>query len=208
MLFIPYGIGIKVEVLFQFRSRLQHVLKLTFLFHASNTMDLKEQNTVLHYRQATKADLPFIVEVYNSIIQSRQVTADLEPITVESRIGWLEEHNEKNRPLWVVSTAEEHVGWVSLQDFYSRPAYDGTVEISIYIHQDHRRLGYGKDILLHTLGACPSMGIRALTAFIFAANTSSIQLFTQCGFKQWGLLPGIAILNRKPMDLIILGIKL
>jgi phosphinothricin acetyltransferase len=169
---------------------------------------LQNQLTPLHYTDASSDDLPFIVAVYNSTIESRQVTADLAPITVDSRTAWLAEHNATNRPLWIVKSDTEAVGWVSLQDFYSRPAYEGTVEVSIYLHPHHQGKGYGKEILLHTLQACGSMGIHSITAFIFAANEKSIQLFTLCGFSQWGLLPGIAMMDDNPMDLIILGIKI
>ena len=162
----------------------------------------------LLYQHASSDDLEFIVEVYNSSIESRKVTADLAPVSIDSKRAWLAEHNETNRPLWIVKVGEEAVGWVSLQDFYSRPAYAGTVELSIYLHPAHQKKGYGKAILLHTLQACASMGIHSITAFIFAANEKSIQLFTQCGFSQWGLLPGIAMMDDVPMDLIILGIKI
>jgi len=36
-------------------------------------------------RDATEVDLPAIVDIYNSVIPGRMVTADLEPVTVESR---------------------------------------------------------------------------------------------------------------------------
>ncbi|MDZ4938569.1 N-acetyltransferase, partial [Clostridium perfringens] len=50
---------------------------------------------------AVKEDLPAIVDIYNSTISGRKVTADLEPVTVESRIEWFEEHSNDFRPLWV-----------------------------------------------------------------------------------------------------------
>jgi len=43
-------------------------------------------------RAATEADLPAIVEIYNSTIPGRMVTADLEPVTVESRRAWFQAH--------------------------------------------------------------------------------------------------------------------
>ena len=56
---------------------------------------------MITYVNATLDDLPFIVEVYNSTIASRQVTADLQPVSVESRIAWFEQHNPQKRPLWL-----------------------------------------------------------------------------------------------------------
>ncbi|WP_339382997.1 GNAT family N-acetyltransferase, partial [Klebsiella aerogenes] len=61
------------------------------------------------------------------------VTADTMPVTVESREEWFNEHNPGKRPLWVIENPSgEIIGWVSFQSFYGRPAYDATVEISIY----------------------------------------------------------------------------
>jgi L-amino acid N-acyltransferase YncA len=41
-------------------------------------------------RDATLDDLPAIVAIYNSTVPSRQVTADLEPVSVESRLPWFQ----------------------------------------------------------------------------------------------------------------------
>jgi phosphinothricin acetyltransferase len=53
------------------------------------------------FRNASLEDLPKIVEIYNSTIPSRMVTADTEPISVESRKQWFAEHNPEIRPLWI-----------------------------------------------------------------------------------------------------------
>ncbi len=51
-------------------------------------------------RDATEADLPAIVEIYNAAIPSRRATADTEPVSIESRSGWFREHHPDHRPLW------------------------------------------------------------------------------------------------------------
>ena len=53
-------------------------------------------------RDATEADLPAIVAIYNATIPGRRVTADTEPVTVASREPWFREHGPRTRPLWVV----------------------------------------------------------------------------------------------------------
>ncbi len=58
------------------------------------------------HRGATRSDLPQIVEIYNSTIASRMVTADTDPVSVESRVRWFEEHTPDLRPLWVVEDAD------------------------------------------------------------------------------------------------------
>ncbi|MGF6848058.1 L-amino acid N-acyltransferase YncA [Chitinophaga sp. W3I9] len=52
----------------------------------------------LQFRHATEADLPRIVEIYNTTIASRMVTADTSPVTVESRLPWFHAHNNTRRP--------------------------------------------------------------------------------------------------------------
>lgn len=39
-------------------------------------------------RHATETDLPAIVAIYNAAIPSCMATADLEPVSVESRLPW------------------------------------------------------------------------------------------------------------------------
>ena len=51
-------------------------------------------------RRANENDLPGIVEIYNSTIESRAATADTEKVTVESRREWFGKHSEK-RPILV-----------------------------------------------------------------------------------------------------------
>ena len=59
------------------------------------------------FRDATLDDLPKIVEIYNSTVTSRLVTADLEPVSVESKLSWFHQHNSEFRPLWMVEMALE-----------------------------------------------------------------------------------------------------
>lgn len=162
----------------------------------------------LTYRNAQPSDLETIVAIYNTTIASRMVTADTSPITVESRKIWFHEHNAENRPLWMVEELDTIVGWVSFQSFYGRPAYDATVEVSIYLDPSQRRRGLGKQILNHCLENAPKLGIKTILGFIFAHNAPSLRLFENCGFKEWAMLPDIAEMDGKEYSLKILGKRL
>ncbi|AZU61821.1 GNAT family N-acetyltransferase [Neobacillus mesonae] len=156
-------------------------------------------------RNAEMKDLPAIIEIYNSTISSRMVTADLEPVSVESRLQWFQEHSPSFRPLWVVEEDGIICGWVSFQSFYGRPAYNGTAEISIYIHQDYRGRKLGNYLIEKALDECPKLGIKTLLGFIFAHNVPSIKLFSRFEFEKWAHLPNIAELDGIERDLVILG---
>jgi phosphinothricin acetyltransferase len=96
----------------------------------------------LRVRDARESDLPEIVEIYNSTIPSRMVSADTEPVTVEQRRGWFREHDPSRRPLWVAEADGRVIGWLSLGDFWDgRPAYHATAEVGIYVKDGYRGAG-------------------------------------------------------------------
>jgi L-amino acid N-acyltransferase YncA len=161
---------------------------------------------MIRFREATLHDLPVIVEIYNTTIAGRMVTADTEPITVESRIKWFEDFSPATRPLWMVEDENaETVGWVSIRSFYGRPAYKATTEIAIYLKPECRGKGYGKTILKEAIDRCRELGIKTLLGFIFAHNEPSLKLFRQLGFEQWAMLPDVAELDGIQRSLVILG---
>ena len=162
----------------------------------------------LQFRHATEADLPRIVEIYNTTIAGRMVTADTTPVTVESRLPWFHAHNSTHRPLWMIDDNGSNVGWMSFQSFYGRPAYNGTVEVSIYLDETARGKGLGKKILQHAITVAPEFGVQTLLGFIFAHNEPSLKLFMNMGFEEWAHLPEIAVLDGVERSLKILGRKI
>ena len=159
----------------------------------------------MNFRYANLEDLNEIVRIYNSTVPSRMVTADLEPVTVEQRMGWFYEHSNDKRPLWVMEIDDKIAGWLSFQSFYGRPAYDGTVEVSIYLDENYRGKGLGQKLLEFAIENCTKYNIKVLLGFIFGHNIPSMKLFKKYGFVAWGNLERIAVLDGLERDLIIMG---
>ena len=159
------------------------------------------------FRAASEDDLPAIVDTYNKTIPSLMVTADLEPVSVESRNDWFRSHDPGRRPLWVVETGGNYAGWISFRSFYGRPAYNGVAEVAIYLEPRYQGKGLGKACLGKIISEAPALGIHTLLGFIFAHNEPSIKLFEKMGFQKWGHLPGIAEMKDKMRDLVIFGRK-
>ena len=163
------------------------------------------------HRDARLHDLPRIVEIYNSTIASREVTADTEPVSLESRLAWFAEHNPQRRPLWVIHAANDKgadraiLGWISYSNFYGRPAYSGTAELSIYIAEEWRGKGLGRYCLEQSIEFAPRIALHTLLGFIFGHNAASLALFDKFGFARWATLPRVASLDGVERDLIILG---
>ncbi|MRN38455.1 N-acetyltransferase [Neisseria sp. N95_16] len=158
--------------------------------------------------EAVQDDLPAIVAIYNSTIESRQSTADLQSVTVAERQAWFDAHGGK-RPLLVLrDVRNEIVAWGSFSDYYPRQAYHISAEISVYVRQDVRGVGVGKVLLRYMLERAPSLGIRNVLAVIFGHNHASIRLFRSFGFEEWGRLPQVCDLETQLADIVILGKKI
>lgn len=158
-------------------------------------------------RKAVEQDLERIVEIYNSTVASRTSTADTTPVAVESKRAWLLEHTDK-RPLLVYEMDQQIIGWASFQDFYGRPAYHRTAELSIYLDAAYRGKGLGETILRECIAMCPQLGIANLVGFVFSHNQASLRLLEKFGFAKWGELIEVAEMDGKLYSLSILGLKL
>jgi L-amino acid N-acyltransferase YncA len=156
-------------------------------------------------RDATEADLPTIVAIYNAAIPGRLATADTEPVSIESRVAWFREHTPEHRPLWVALREESIVGWLSFQAFYGRPAYHATAEVSVYVAPSRQRTGVGRRLLARAIEEAPQLGVDTLLGFVFGHNEPSLRLFRGLGFEQWALLPRVAELDGVERDLVIVG---
>ncbi|MEJ6401148.1 GNAT family N-acetyltransferase [Nicoliella lavandulae] len=168
-------------------------------------MDLDAHTNNIEFNQATRSDLPYIVDVYNESIPGRMATADLEPISVGERVEWFKQHEPNHRPLLIINYDGDRAGWLSLSSFYGRPAYDETVEISIYIDNNFQHRGLGNAAVNHAEKAAARIGVKNILAFIFAHNTPSLHLFEKNGYEQWGHLPDVALMDGKQRSLNILG---
>ncbi|MCF7530327.1 GNAT family N-acetyltransferase [Neisseria lisongii] len=157
------------------------------------------------FREATQADLPEIVAIYNSTIAARSSTADLQPVSVAQRQAWFDVHGG-SRPIYVLAESSGCIAaWGSFSDYYPRRAYHISAEISIYVRQEQRGGGLGAQLLENMLAAAPKLGIRNVLAVVFAHNQASIALFERFGFQTWGRLPQVCDLETKLADIVILG---
>lgn len=163
----------------------------------------------VNYRKAELLDLPRIVAIYNQAIATRLSTADLEPLSVPQKLDWFLAHDEKKqRPMWVITDeTEQIVGWLNLSDFYGRPAYRHTAEISLYLDKNCQGQGIGSQAVTFVESQVKRYQIDTLLAFIFGHNQASQHLFKKFGFAKWAHLPEVALMDGVRRDLDILGKK-
>ncbi|GAA3557038.1 MULTISPECIES: GNAT family N-acetyltransferase [Marinobacter] len=162
----------------------------------------------MELRHAHESDLPRIVEIYNASIASRRSTADTEPVTVASRLEWFQAHRPARRPLLVHEEDNQIVGWISFEDFYGRPAYRHTAELSIYLAPESQGKQLGTKMVQAALALAPELGLSTLVGYVFSHNLPSLKLLLSCGFTEWGCLPDVAEMDDKEYSVSILGKRL
>src|SRR4051812_11221780 len=113
----------------------------------------------LRIRDATDADLPAVVDIYNQSIPGGWSTADTQPVTVPERLGGFPQFAPPRRPISVAALEGQVIAVVYLSSFYGgRPAYDATAEVSVYIAPAHHRRGIGRRLKEFVIAECPRLG--------------------------------------------------
>src|SRR5215212_4093924 len=129
----------------------------------------KAQSMIIRLAQLN--DLPAIVDIYNQSIPSKQSTGDTQPVRVENRMTWFEEHRPEGLPIFVAEVEGQVVGWCSLSAYRpGRAALRFTAEISYYIALAFHRQGIGTALIEHAAAACPALQIRHLFAIVLEGN--------------------------------------
>lgn len=155
-------------------------------------------------RDATEADLPAIVTIYNESISGGKATADLVAVTVEERWTWFQEFDPDQRPCWVAEDEGKVVACVYLRSFYAgRPAYNKTAEISTYISRSHQGKGLGTRLKREMIAECPRLGVENLLSFYFDHNEASRRVNAKLGFKDSAHLKEIAEVFGEKRGLVI-----
>lgn len=139
----------------------------------------------MQIRHASLADAAAITDIYNHAVVHSTASFDLEPKSVEDRQRWLSQRLPQH-PVLVATEGDTVLGWAALSRFSERPAYDRTVEISVYIHDQHQQRGVGRSLTSALLDEARIAGIHSILARICTENTGSIAMVRSLGFAEAG----------------------
>jgi L-amino acid N-acyltransferase YncA len=163
----------------------------------------------LHIREATEADLPAIVDIYNQSIPGGWSTADTQPIAVADRVDWFRRFDPARRPIWVAEVDGKVIATVYLSSFYAgRPAYAATAEVSTYIATAYHRRGIGRRLKQWVIDQCPRLGVTTLLSMHFDHNEATRRLNASFGFEELGHLTEIAEVRGEKRGLVISALRI
>jgi L-amino acid N-acyltransferase YncA len=142
---------------------------------------------MLNIRQATAADLGQITEIYNDAIQKTTATFDTEPKNSEEQENWFVNH-DVSHPILVAEQDGPIVAWASLSQWSDRCAYNDTAEISLYVKEEYRGKGVGKQLMAALIKEGKTVGLHTLIARIAGSNKISVDLCKSFGFQYIGTM--------------------
>lgn len=159
-------------------------------------------------RDATKDDLAELVAILNDAIAHSTAVWSDELTSVEERDAWLAAKEASGLPVIIAEEDEQVVGFATFGDFRAWPGYRRTVELSIYVGSDQRRLGVGRALLSALIARAKALEKHVMIAGIEGTNEASIRLHTGAGFRLGGLLPAVGVKFDRYLDLVFMYLLL
>ncbi|HEY3288570.1 MAG TPA: GNAT family N-acetyltransferase [Anaerolineae bacterium] len=139
-------------------------------------------------RPAMVQDVPAITELYNYYVRTSPISFDIEPVSIQSRLDWFSHYAERGRHrLLVAICGAELLGYAGSSQLRPRPAYDTSVETSIYVHHEHFRSGIASRLYTTLFDLLRDEDVHRAYAGVTLPNEASVALHRKFGFVDLGV---------------------
>ncbi len=159
-------------------------------------------------RDATEAEVPGILDIYNEVLATSTAIFSDTPTTVEERLQWFRARRQLGYPMLVARDGSGVIGFASFGDFRSWPGYRHTVEHSVHVRVDVRGRGVGGELMRALVDRASAMGKHVMVAGVDAENVASIRLHERLGFQRAGTLHQVGCKFGRWLDLTFLELRL
>lgn len=159
-------------------------------------------------RDATEKDLMNILHIYNDAILNSTAVYAYKPQTFEDRKVWFEEKVDGRYPVIVYIQDNKAVGFATFGPFRGFPANKYSVEHSIYVNKEYRKLGIGASLMKALITIATKREYKTLIAGIDAANAGSIAMHKSFDFIHSGTIKNAGFKFNKWIDLAFYQLEL
>jgi phosphinothricin acetyltransferase len=159
-------------------------------------------------RDANQTDLPQILGIYNDVIEQTTAVFSYSKHTIEMRTEWFQSRQQGNFPIYVAEYENEILGFSSYGPFRTWPAYQYTVENSIYVAKSHRGRGISKLLMKPLIEQAIRQQYHVIIAGIEASNQISIRIHESFGFTEVAHFKEVGYKFGKWLDLKFLELVL
>jgi phosphinothricin acetyltransferase len=155
-------------------------------------------------RDARAADLPAVLEIMNDAILNTTAIYEYEIRTLDFIEDWFIKKQKSKEPLIVCTEENNILGYGTYGQFRPRPAYQFSVEHSVYVKTGFQRQGIGSSILNALIGLAQKQGYHTLIAGIDASNHSSYEFHRRFGFIEVARFKEVGYKFDRWLDLIFM----
>ena len=149
-------------------------------------------STELTIRPIVDSDLEPITDIYNYYVRETHVTFDIEEVSYDERGEWQRHYNKNPRHRLLVGEIDGRViGYASSSQFRAKPAYDRSVETTIYLSPTEQGRGFGKLLYAQLFCLLTDSDLNRCYAIIALPNDASISLHRSFGFETAGRLTSV-----------------
>ena len=168
----------------------------------------------MNIRSATSADIPAITEIYaRSVLEEYASFEHIPPDADEMQQRFMGV-TEKGYPYLVAEIDGQIAGYVYASAHRPRPAYQKTVESTVYVAPDFWRRGIAAALMQELITRCRQSQFREMIAIVACAGDAnldeiaSIQLHRRLGFVDSGRLKGVGYKHDQWLDIVLLQLSL
>jgi phosphinothricin acetyltransferase len=144
-------------------------------------------------RAATLDDLDALTDIYNHYIVNTAITFDLQTFTAGERRGWFDDHRTSgpHRLLVAIDRDDRCLGYASSSRWRPKPAYNTTVETSVYCHPDAVGRGCGTALYAALFAVLENEDVHRSVAGVSLPNPASLALHENFGFRPVGVFHAV-----------------
>ncbi|NHO31148.1 GNAT family N-acetyltransferase [Acetobacter fallax] len=155
-------------------------------------------------RPAEEWDIPSVLEITNQAILDTTALWVSKPYTYQERLHWFRQRRDDGWPVLVAHEAGQVLGFGSYGPFRSYEGYAKTVEHSVYVAAEARKMGVGRALLEALVAEATQQSMHVMIGAITADNVASVALHEQCGFLKAGILPQVGAKAGNWLDLLFM----
>jgi len=137
----------------------------------------------------TPAHLPAIRAIYNDAILNSTSLYEYEPRSEETMQEWFASRTRDGVPVLGIEWEPGVLaGFATWGPFRPRAAYKYSAEHSVYVAEQFRGEGVGRQLMQAIVAAAKKRGLHMLVAGIDASNVASVALHSSLGFRCCGTI--------------------
>jgi len=159
----------------------------------------------IRVRDAAGEDIAAIQAIYAHHVLNGISTFEEIPPSADEMARRRDAVVESGLPYLVAEVGGRVVGYCHAAVYRARPAYRYTIENSVYVEDGMDGKGVGSALLRALIARCEAGPWRQMIAVIGdRANTSSIILHQNCGFRHVGILTGVGFKLGQWVDTVLM----